>query len=514
MNYATISPDGKLLLAVGDEPRAFFCKRVDVSNLGGYGKITYQEYEWREIAEPRLGFADSSDACFSTAFSPSGHVCAVASQTGVITIFDTNLIREEMDVDDAVIDVLRSSRPCVGASGSGAVRSMSFAPAPWDLLAWAEDQGRVCVTDLRNAFQSRQTINLDPDSPNLTRVSMSQLDEDPRTMEQRQLDIEARFAQRYQEALDTHNDTASVSHTADYMELAAERRRLEREAREIGQRDRESSPYALTESERQMLETIRVDRQRANEQVHTETGQYSPVSVNYPQTTSIASSSRQGDTTPQITNPSSTLLSTLQNTRSGSSIHEYMRQRNLERDRTGDRSYQPRRRSSVVITTSNRVNASSSPHPSSLAPIGTATQNLSASPSRLHSSTDSTTPTTSTSVSTPASSSATTDPWQTISEAMASGHLPEIATRLRRERDFAVRQIQHQQHQQTRIERLRLQRQRQSRERTSSARAGDVEGGYEQAELDVLRRLAEGRVRVGDGVTTMGIGWSRDGRSM
>lgn len=71
MNHATLSPDHELLVAVGDEPRAFFCKKI---SLQGYGESTYASYEWIEIAEPKLSLADSNDACFTTAWSPSGHV--------------------------------------------------------------------------------------------------------------------------------------------------------------------------------------------------------------------------------------------------------------------------------------------------------------------------------------------------------------------------------------------------------------------------------------------------------
>ena len=63
-------------------------------------------------------------------------ICAVASQNGIITIFDTALIHDDMDADEAVIDVLRSSRPSMFPIHTGAVRSMSFSPSPWDLLAW------------------------------------------------------------------------------------------------------------------------------------------------------------------------------------------------------------------------------------------------------------------------------------------------------------------------------------------------------------------------------------------
>ena len=186
MNHATISPDGRLLLAVGDRHTAFFCKRVRLPSALSDGRLPYARYEWHEVARLKLSLAESKDACFSTAFSPSGRtyilktplkfctqfrmervfasqktllllelainptcclgrytdsetrvdICAVASQNGIITIFDTALIHDDVDADVAVIEVLRSSRPSNFPAHTGAVRSMSFCPGPWDLLAW------------------------------------------------------------------------------------------------------------------------------------------------------------------------------------------------------------------------------------------------------------------------------------------------------------------------------------------------------------------------------------------
>ena len=182
MNHASISPDGKLLLAVGDKHTAFFYKRVQLPNDLSGGASSYPRYEWHEIAGLKLSLSESEGACFSTAFSPSGRtyisknplklypqlgreifrkpnvplfpelaydsdvlleshadsdmrvdICAVASQNGFITIFDTALIHGDVDAEAAVMEVLRSSRP---STFTGAVRSMSFSPGPWDLLAW------------------------------------------------------------------------------------------------------------------------------------------------------------------------------------------------------------------------------------------------------------------------------------------------------------------------------------------------------------------------------------------
>lgn len=274
MNHASISPDGNLLIAVGDVSQVFFCQRICLSTgLPEDGEPTFARYEWHEIAEPKLCSAQPLDACFTTAFSPSGHICAAASQAGIINIFDTSLIRGDMESGDAVIEILKSSQ-CLGRDFCGAIRSMSFGPPPWDLLAWAEDQGRVCVIDLRNAFRYRQIIELETESPSLVVANIVESTEDrSMTLEQRQLEIEERFMQRHRAALDADDHVAAVSHATDYIELAAERRRIEREAREAGLPVFGEEFNLLTDSERQVLDSIRLSRLQDNEQGRAHTGQ-------------------------------------------------------------------------------------------------------------------------------------------------------------------------------------------------------------------------------------------------
>lgn len=274
MNHASISPDGNLLIAVGDVSQVFFCQRICLANncQSVDGEPTFARYEWRKIAEPKLSSAQPSDACFATAFSPSGHICAAASQAGIINIFDTSLIGSDLEGEEAVIEILKSS-PCLGRDFCGKIRSMSFAPPPWDLLAWAEDQGRVCVIDLRNAFRYRQTIELETNSPNLFIANIVESTDDrSMTTEQQQLAIEERFMQRHRAALDADDHIAAVSHATDYIELAAERRRIEREAREAGVPVFREEFNLLTENERQVLDSIRLSRLQDNEQNRTNTG--------------------------------------------------------------------------------------------------------------------------------------------------------------------------------------------------------------------------------------------------
>ena len=533
MNHASISPDGNLLLAVGDEipphndVRAFFRKRFDVLSVADENQSPYPKYEWREFAEPKLETASEEDPCFCTAFSSSGHVCAVASQSGIITFFDTSRIRDDMDSGEATVAVLKSSKPSLRHVWSGAIRSMCFSPAPWDLFAWAEDQGHVCVVDLRNSLRSRQTISLDVDSPSVEKIEVHEHDG---TSEQRQLEIERRFVERHREALEAQDHLAAVSHTADYLELAAERRRLDREAgtsRDI--------IHSLSDGERQMIDSIGLRRSQGNYAGPSGTPSTAPMSVNYVPNGRVDSSAWTGLT-------SATSPPHQQSRSTGTaSIHDFMRHRNWERSRANDRSYQPRRRSSVVISNSNSNSisnslsntATSSPHPSSsLAPIGTSTTTISASPSRL--------PSSNSELPAPPVFDAS-DPWQTISDAMGSNNMPpDIIARLRslQSRNHERRNQATTAPQQTldrRMQAIQGARERSRADHTDAVeaianrtretnarvsrqtRASRADVVYDEVDREVLSRRLDDprrRPRYDEGPVTMGIGWSLDGRNL
>ena len=532
MNHASISPDQELLIAVGDKPQAFFCKRITLTSPVEDAETSYADFDWLPFAEPELSLADLQDSCFTTAFSPSGHICAVASQSGVVTVFDTSLITNDMDTDEAVIDVLKSTRGISRDRMCGAIRAMSFAPAPWDLLAWAEDQGRVCVTDLRHRTFSRQTIELDVDSPDLNRIHMSTYDDGDRTAEERQMEIQARFIVHQREALAAQNYPAALSHTAspDYLEPAAAqsaRRRQMISESQAGMRDvladfNEDS--VLTERERQAM----IGRTSLRDD-DAGIPQWNPYSMNYTYGAETASLARPSDMPGSSHSPSSNTPPPGRQ----ENIRDFIRQRslehNLERNRPGSRSYQPRRRSSVISNT-NHNNQSSSSHPPSLAPIGTGTRTLSASPSRLTSTTTASAPAlhnTQQTMATPNNG----DPWQTISDAMAPANPTNAeSSRLRREYDESRTRLLERQSLHRPLEHLnrhdRLlrtsnpQRFRSAQydytinpQTSESARALIPEGVLNEGLVMGGNERTSDRPRA-DGVLTMGIGWDSEGRHL
>jgi WD40 repeat protein len=162
MNFATMSPDSSIIAAVGDSARVYFYKRREYHDPdiidGSYGR--YVKYEWDSLAEPQVPTGEPvyDDYSFAVTFSPSGHLCAASSQGGSISVFDMqHLLSGGETGESSILCTFRSSRSAL----FGCVRSMVFSPAPWDLLAWAEDHGRVGVADVRQECVRRQIVDLD-----------------------------------------------------------------------------------------------------------------------------------------------------------------------------------------------------------------------------------------------------------------------------------------------------------------------------------------------------------------
>jgi len=164
VNHATISPDGETLVAVGDYQQAYFYERAyspsDRSrSLGGHAS-SMCSWDLLNIIMLHVPKPMILTGYFTTAWSPSSRLCAVASECGYITIIDMERLKDFENGEEAIVAVLPGTRPETQA-GPGAIRTLMFSPAPWDLLAWAEDQGRVVVADLRDSCRAQQLLKLD-----------------------------------------------------------------------------------------------------------------------------------------------------------------------------------------------------------------------------------------------------------------------------------------------------------------------------------------------------------------
>ncbi|KAI9891278.1 MAG: hypothetical protein M1814_002968 [Vezdaea aestivalis] len=263
MNHASISPNGKLLVAVGDRhglaseappPVVHFCRKVykDLSKKRIESREGDQAYEWIDCGNT-FDIDKDMDSCFTSTFSPSGKLCAVGSQDGHIVVYDTDLVLDPEN--NPIVAVFQSSQQ---GRDAGAVRSLNFVRGPWDLLVWTEHYGRAGIVDARDGFSSRQYIDL---RPNLDTLHIVKILDNPLYAEEASIDPQLRplrddsdlvFHARYRRYI-AQGEAAAARFAADYHEASAERRRLQRHALEEG------SPE-LSDQERFTLETLRTSQ--------------------------------------------------------------------------------------------------------------------------------------------------------------------------------------------------------------------------------------------------------------
>lgn len=159
VNRATISPDGRIMVAILDDP--FLYVHVRVEKPGQHGQLP--EYGWEQrqrlmLKSQRKGDRTDSRGSFAACFSNSGSYLAIGTQHGTISIFDAELLLDPEA--HPLITTFESSRP---RSGPGAIRDMAFCPGPFDMLAWAEDRGHIGIADIRENFVVRQIVDINAD---------------------------------------------------------------------------------------------------------------------------------------------------------------------------------------------------------------------------------------------------------------------------------------------------------------------------------------------------------------
>jgi hypothetical protein len=502
MNHATISPDGQLLVAVGDQHIGYFFERVKTTKPSSMktpeGRTQSVPPEWALFEEVRLYVPPGSsiEGYFTTAWSPSGRLCAVGSECGYITVFDIELLRVCEYGEDAIVQLISSSRPDT-AIGPGAVRTIQFSPAPWDFLIWSEDQARVCVADLRSGLKVKQVLTLDPKDEQIEKIEIADFDL-TLSPEMQDLRREADFIRRYRRALDSEGTAAAVNFATDYIEASSERRRLHRR---LGVVESDDDPHGLTAHERQILEALRTTRQRDEAR---EDG-IAPRSINYPNTTAdstggiggarryrIASTdyfpslrsdgrNRDRDTASRRNMTSMTSMTSMTETLT-ELVSESTRQLNQLQESIG-----PRRRASVVL--SNNEAAGSSAEVT--ANITDTSTTRSPNPIPAHARRVD-----------PQIISSTDDAWRTIEEALArnaraaenvrTSAAPELRTELRRLRQLTQMR-----------ERLRNAREAQPLDPYS---LGGMSAGY--------RRASRTAHDPSNGVRTAGLAMSQDGRML
>lgn len=140
INHCAVSPDGRDIVAVGDD------RHVYVHHATPTGYRPFQAYKY------------AIDAGMSCDYSPSGSMFAVASQDGLVTVWDT-----------------RSTSRVARFQTMLACRNVRFAPDPLDMLAFTEHRGRAHVADTRmfSKFQTLHVAGMPTIEPDISGLAFS-----------------------------------------------------------------------------------------------------------------------------------------------------------------------------------------------------------------------------------------------------------------------------------------------------------------------------------------------------
>lgn len=254
VNRAILSPDGRILVAILDDPYLYVHERVETE--GGISTPPASEdsgYRWEQrqrflLKSQRKDDRSDSRGSFAACFSPSGAYLAVGTQHGTISIFDATLLLDPSA--DPLITTFKSSRP---ESGPGAIRDMAFCPGPFDILAWTEDKGHIGFADMRSNFIIRQIvdINVEADFRHIDILDRNTVD--PRLLDgnsdrrsNRSPPSGSTRTRRQGEALETLNQPLTPNETVVLEAIQGDRRRRERAAlRSTEERARDGGPSDL-----------------------------------------------------------------------------------------------------------------------------------------------------------------------------------------------------------------------------------------------------------------------------
>lgn len=359
MNFATISPDSRILAAVGDANQIWFYRAEQVPDErdtlpNGDGFLP--SWKWPRIGKIDLDSDPNYDdqCCFTIAFSPCSSLCAVGSQGGIITIFDVNRILTASPIlrnrGDEVVCVFRSSRSFFDG---GAIRCMTFSPRPWDLLVWVEDHGKIGVADMRQAFSRRQIVTLDMEEKGIEKIrteNLDKIDDD----EGSEAESESQSSREPVRPPEESRDSGRIF------------RRRAPEGRLDTQTMREELARDLTARERQIIDFLNTARWASSIE---DGAQRIPRYVS-PLPLSRSPPPHGSRHSPLSTSPPEHF----------SSRHESARDRNVQRTRAGE----PRRRSSVILSQDNSSSSGpSNTSNSALIPHPTITLRWTASPSQI-----------------------------------------------------------------------------------------------------------------------------------
>ena len=122
---ASISPDGRTLLSVGDSPQVYLHGMTGGSRITftPLAQLTLPSSNLPQSVHPLHGVG-TLPASFCTAFSPSGSKFAVASQEGMVAVWD---VRSRKPMKVFTTDRTRSPPGATGGMGRTGIRAMGTA---------------------------------------------------------------------------------------------------------------------------------------------------------------------------------------------------------------------------------------------------------------------------------------------------------------------------------------------------------------------------------------------------
>lgn len=340
VNRAVMSPDGDLLVAVLDDPFLYVHQRKPMVSTYGGLHHSKQGYEWVGMCRIQLEGQSQADkttmkGSFALTFSKSGKYLAVATQYGIISVFDVETFTQD---NTEPLAIFTSSRP---GRQTGAIREMEFSPGPFDLLAWTEATGRVGVADLRNLFLSRQLLMVDCRLDGVEKISITEGPGEP------VIDPRLRSFRT--------DPPSSSSTTPDYLGLDLERRQLRHLTREM--LDRHQSP--LTTEELEVLQAHRIAR-RQRDALAEASGSSGWGSWAGGQRSTTSGGTLNGEATGSSERRISTaglpaaLREFVNPDRTAASFRSFINERNQDRERRNQQQ-EPRRRSSVILAAAERA---------------------------------------------------------------------------------------------------------------------------------------------------------------
>lgn len=241
VNRAIISPNGRIMIGILDDPYLYVHERTEKEHPGTEGS-SCTRYRWEQkqrflLKSQRKDDRSNSRGSFAACFSPSGAYLAIGTQHGTISIFDTTLLLDSYA--EPLITTFKSSRP---ESGPGAIRDMAFCPGPFDILAWTEDRGHIGFADMRSNFIIRQIVDINAEAGfrhidilDRNTVDPRLLDNNAERRANRSPPSGSTRARRPAETLETLNQPLTPNETVVLEAIQGDRRRRER----AGPRDSE-----------------------------------------------------------------------------------------------------------------------------------------------------------------------------------------------------------------------------------------------------------------------------------